>query len=556
MNLYAKDFGNSNNFSAGFADAVSKLNSGDILSFENIEYHFYKDFSQRREIHMSNTDSLRNPNKYFGMILENLDDITIEGNGATFIIHGDICALGVLNCKNITLKDFTIRYHSPSVIEMKVQQIHKKKVVFSVPENTFYNISGKTVEFYEKSPFSERIYWKYINDENSSIQVIHSGSNVFRVNNDKGVFHNVKGIKALGNNKIEIEYSSKPKFIEGAVYAITQDKNRNTSGVFVNESENVKAKRLNINYLQGFGWLSQMCGDISFEECNFVPSENHRVSSFADLIHISSCKGRVDIKKCLFEHPHDDAINIHGVFLRFKEKLDSKSAVFEFVHDQQGGYSAFHEGNKVKFYYRDSLEAMLGEYTVKQAIDYIDGKSVSLTFEEELPKNIETIYDGQNNIVIENVTYCPDVEISDCRFEAIPTRGILCTTSGKARIWGNSFSHIYMAHIYISNDANEWYESGPVRDMEIYSNSFYKDFDDSLKKSESPVILIEPITLGGKIKAAVHRNIKIFSNNFENKKVYPIIAEGVENIGIYSNVFKGKSKIKLKHYTTQTNRDE
>ncbi|MBE6741345.1 MAG: hypothetical protein E7570_03490 [Ruminococcaceae bacterium] len=551
MIFYAKDFGNAANFSECFAEAVKKLNNGDTISFENTEYHFFKDYSQNREIHMSNTDSLRNPNKYFAMLLENLEDITLEGNGAEFVIHGDICALGILNCKNITLKDFTIKYYSPSVVEMKVKSIEKKNVVFALPEHTQFNINENNIEFFEKSPFSDRVYWNYKNDENSFNQVVHIDKNVFRIPNDDGVFHKVKDIKKLSDSEIEITYSGKPKFISGAVYTITQNKNRNTSGVFVNESENISAQRLNINYLQGFGWLSQMCCNLSFEECNFVPEENRCVSSFADLIHISSCKGSVDIKKCNFAHPHDDAINIHGVFLRFKEKLDSKSAVFEFVHEQQGGYRAFHTGNKVKFYYRDSLEAILGEFTVKQAIDYIDGKSVSITFEEELPEDIEATYDGESNIVIENVTYCPDVEICDCKFEAIPTRGILCTTSGKVRIHDNSFSHILMSQIYISNDADEWYESGPVRDMEIYSNSFYKDFDESYEDSDSPVILIEPITLGGKIKAAVHRNIKIFSNNFETGKAYPVKAEGVENIGIFSNVFKGKAKIKLKHYATQ-----
>ena len=73
-----------------------------------------------------------------------------------------------------------------------------------------------------------------------------------------------------------------------------------------------------------------------------------------------------------------------------------------------------------------------------------------------------------------------------------------------------------------------------------------KNVDENEVKSDYPVILIEPVTLGGKIKAAVHRNIKIYSNNFENGSAYPIRAEGVENIGIYSNIFEGKSKIKIK----------
>jgi len=554
MIINAKDFGDTANFSEGFATAAGKLKSGDVLSFENKEYHFFKDFSARKEIHMSNTDSLRNPNKYFAMLLENLEDITIEGNGAVFVIHGDICALGILGCKNISLKNFTIRYYSPSTVEMRVDSVNKKTAVFNLGKNTEFiinDINGKSIEFFEKSPFSDRIYWRYTNDENSYNQVVHKDSDVFKISNDDGVFHNVKRVSKLTDSEIEITYSSKPKFIEGAVYTITQNKNRNTSGIFVDESENIRAENITVNYLQGFGWLSQMCGNLSFESCNFVPEENRSVSSFADLIHITSCKGRVDIKNCKFTHSHDNALNIHGVFLRFKEKLDSKSAVFEFVHEQQGGYRAFHTGNKVKFYYRDSLEAMPGEYIVQQAIDFIDGKSVAITFDRELPEDIATVYDSQSNIVIENITYCPNVEISGCTFEGIPTSGILCTSSGKIRIFDNRFSHIAEAHIYISNDAAEWFESGPVRDMEIYSNSFANDMDEELIKPEEPIILIEPVTLGGKIKAAVHRNIKIYSNNFDNGKLYPIRAEGVENIGIYSNVFSGKSKIKLKHYTTQ-----
>ena len=551
MELYARDFGDESNFSEGFAKAVSQLNSGDVLNFENTEYHFFKDYSKLKEIHMSNTDSLKNPNKYFAMLIENLENITINGNGASFVVHGDICALGILGCKSIALKNFTIKYHSPCTVEMKVEEIRKNTVLFSLPENTEFSIDKTSIEFFEKSPFSDRIYWNYENDNNSWNQVVHKDGNVFRIPNDKGVFHKIKSIKEISPTEIEITYSSKPKFILGAVYAITQNKNRNTSGVFVNESEKISAENLNINYLQGFGWLSQMCCDLSFEKCNFIPEVNRSVSSFADLIHVSSCKGRIDIKECNFSHSHDDAINIHGVFLRFKEKLDSRSAVFEFVHDQQGGYSAFHKGNKAKFYYRDSLEALLGEYTVANAIDYIDGKSVSITFEEELPEEIDARYENQSNIVIENITYCPDVEISKCNFESIPTRGILCTSSGKIRIFDNRFSQIVMSHIFISNDADEWFESGPVRDMEIHDNSFYKNNDEKLVKSDSPVILIEPVTLGGKIKAAVHRNIRIFSNNFENGSVYPIRAEGVENIGIFANVFDGKAKIKLKHYTTQ-----
>lgn len=555
MKIFAKDYGKENNFSNPFIHAVSNMKNGDTLIFENKEYHFFKELSKSKVIHMTNTDSFKNPKKYFAMLIENLADITIDGNGAVFVIHGDICSLGILNCANVKLKNFTIRYYAPSNIEMHVKSINKNTVIYTIPKTTQWKVckNQKSVEFYESSPLSDEKYWSVMNDGNSWNGVVHIGGNVFRIPNLSGPFGRVKSVNKISGSELEITYRKRTELIKDAVYTLSQNKNRNTCGVFVSESSNVSAENIEINYLQGFGWLSQMCQNISFRDCSFKPDCEHTVSSFADLIHICSCKGKVDIDGCFFSHPHDDAINIHGAFLRFKKVLDKNSAVFEFVHSQQGGYRAFHTGDKVRLYYRSSLAELGGVFTVKKAVDNIDKKTVALTFCEALPKEIKSRYLFQSNIIAENISYCPNVNISNCIFESIPTRGILCTTSGRVRIFGNSFSKILMPHIFISNDANDWYESGPVRDMEIFSNRFDKDFDKRYEKSDCAVILIEPVTLGGKIKSAVHKNIKIHSNVFNNGSAYPVKADGVENIGVYSNRVRGNSEIKLKHCTIQHN---
>lgn len=66
--------------------------------------------------------------------------------------------------------------------------------------------------------------------------------------------------------------------------------------------------------MHGFGWLSQMCENLNFDNVSFTPAENYNVSSFADCIHICGCKGYVNITNSYFEHSHDDAINVHGAF--------------------------------------------------------------------------------------------------------------------------------------------------------------------------------------------------------------------------------------------------
>lgn len=547
MFIIADEYVTKKDSAAGIIEAVKKLNSGDTLSFSNQTYHFYRDFCESRTIHMTNTDSFDNPQKFFGILLENLDNITIDGNGATLCMHGDMCSMGILNCKNITLKNFTVNYPEPSNTELTVKSKKGKKVVFELPKTANWSVDGKDIVFCEQSPFSNENYWQFKNDENSWNSVCHDGNDVFRTLHFKSPFSKVKAVNKLSDNEVEIQYKAKRKFNIGATYTFSQNKNRNTCGLFVSESENVNAENIIMNYLPGFGWLSQMCKDVSFKNVCFKPDENHHVSAFADLIHICGCKGDVKIDGCYFCHPHDDAINIHGSFVRFKEKIDDKTAVFEFVHKQQGGHRIFFEGDSVKLFYRNNLQEVCDALTVKKAIDDIDNKLVTVTFNEILPDAITAKRAGQSNIVAENITYCPNVEIMNCEFNAIPTRGILCTTAGKVRIHDNKFTNTAMAHIFISNDASDWYESGPCRDVEIYSNKFFLQPTKQYEQLSCPGVLVKPITFGRRITKPIHENITIHSNYFQVNRDKAVTAFGVKNIDVYGNYFDGSSRVKLRH---------
>lgn len=41
---------------------------------------------------MTNTDSFKAPDKYFAVLIENKENITVDGCGSTLVIHGDMCA--------------------------------------------------------------------------------------------------------------------------------------------------------------------------------------------------------------------------------------------------------------------------------------------------------------------------------------------------------------------------------------------------------------------------------------------------------------------------------
>lgn len=481
------------NASVGIKQAITDAKSGDTISFAKNEYHFYKDYSEHKVYHMTNTDSFVKPEKYFAILMEDKDNITIDGNGSTFVIHGDMCALALIRCKNIVLKNFTIRYNSPTNFEMTVKEKKGLKITYSIPESSCFYVKNRDIYFFEQSPFTKKNYYIYKNKPKSYCNVLHHGDDVHRT--QVSPVRAVAKVKRLSQTEVCYTYIIPPKLKVGDTITMSENHCRATCGLFFWECSDIVSENITVNYMHGFGWLSQMCENLTFDKINFMPAKGYQVSSFADCIHVCGCKGYVKINECFFTHPHDDGINIHGAFLRLKSIVDDHTAVFQFVHKQQGGYSAFFKGDKIKFYSRTDLSELDGLYTVKEAVDDIEDKTVKVTFEEKLPAMQKFLY------VCENVTYNPEVTISNCTFRAIPTRGILCTTNKPSEIYGNTFISLKMPDIYISCDCRDWYESGPCKNMKIHNNVFSQEKDVVL----DPLCLVKPVE-------NVHENIEIYDN--------------------------------------------
>ncbi len=113
-------------------------------------------------------------------------------------------------------------------------------------------------------------------------------------------------------------------------------------------------------------------------------------------------------------------------------------------------------------------------------------------------------YDFQQNDVLENVTWTPEVEIRGCRVSGIPTRGFLITTRRRVLVEDNEFLNTHMSAILVEDDARGWYESGCVRDMTIRGNRFIR--------CGEPVIHINPRNTVA--NDSVHRNTRIENNEF------------------------------------------
>ncbi|GJM79978.1 hypothetical protein HMSSN139_24740 [Paenibacillus sp. HMSSN-139] len=151
------------------------------------------------------------------------------------------------------------------------------------------------------------------------------------------------------------------------------------------------------------------------------------------------------------------------------------------MHPQTYGLPAFRAGDEVGFVEADSL-ATQGTGVVSEVLR-LRPRELMLTLKRPAPENI-----GPRDVV-ENVTWSPEVEITGNQFARIPTRGVLASARGRTVIRGNVFERTRMSAILVAADANSWYESGAVRDMEIRGNRFIGCGDDA-----QAVIAIVPET--------------------------------------------------------------
>lgn len=127
-----------------------------------------------------------------------------------------------------------------------------------------------------------------------------------------------------------------------------------------------------------------------------------------------------------------------------------------------------------------------------------DLRSMTVTFDKPIPDELLEKSNNEPLFVAENITFTPSVHIKNNHFETISTRGILCTTRKKVVIEHNTFKHMAMDSIYLSNDSEFWYESGPITDITIQSNTFYVAKVGNAQWRNA-AIRIDPITMGNNI---------------------------------------------------------
>ncbi len=450
-----------------------------------------------------------------------MKNVTIDGNGARLITHGEMTTFVLDSCENIVMRNFTLTSADPSVPEMTVIETGKDYITSRVHPSSHYEINDGVFRWIGKG-------WQF---SGGLAQVFYPETNI--TNRCESPMSGICKAEETEAGIVRFHYEKEHPFHTGEVYQMRHTIRNEVCGL-IQRSKNVLLEDLQIYFLGNFGIVGQYSENLTYRRlwCAPEPGSGRTCAGFADFVQMSGCKGRINIEDSYFEGAHDDAINIHGTHLKVTELLDKNRIRVRFMHGQSYGFAAFSKGDKIELTDIHTL-LCVEKATVKQT-EHIDDYEIILTLDKDISANMK----NKDDIVVENVTWTPDVVIRNNYFSRLPTRGVLVTTRGKVCIENNIFYRLPMPAILISDDARSWYESGPVRDVTIRYNRFIE--------GGSPVIAIAPEN--NRYEGGVHRNITIDSNRFKIKSGNIIEARLSDNIFVTGNVVETPSDREFSDY--------
>ena len=511
------------------------------INFPEGRYDIYPDKAIERELYVSNTVGADQNNKMkkIGIFLEDMDHVTVDGNNSLFMFHGKMTTFATIGCEDVEFKNFAVDFQVPTVIDMTVESVEGNTATMYIPECYNYEVAGTTIKWYsDVSPYTGQRYWSisdlsgYHTQREDTVQGIKFGAG-----NGNAALKGVASIEDLGNHRVKITYNSKAGEVQNGMCFQSRPTVRDHAGTFFWKSKDIKMTSLDIQFLHGFGMVGQHSENITMEDVDFeAPKESGRTTAgYADFVQMSGCKGAININNCTFAGPHDDPINIHGTFNTVTSiSSDRRTITVQYNHRETAGFPNFFEGDEIEFMTKGNMITVENSVRTVTKVDGPDGMggnmgegsgsltTIKLTLDKAIPADVQV-----NQHVVENITYTPAVNISNCEFKEVPTRGILVTTRKPIVIENNTFDGMSMAGIYISDDAQGWYESGPVRDVTIRNNTF--------TRGNAQAIFIEPTNPTVSTEKTVHSNIKIENNTFfmYNKRV--LDAKSVKDLTFKNN---------------------
>ena len=514
-----------------------------ILRFEEGRYNFHEKGCAEREYYISNHDQT-NPKKV-GLALEDMKNLTVDGQGAELIFHGRMLPVSLLRSENCTLKNLHIDFENPHISQVKViENDPQKGIVFEPAQWVKYRIT--------KDGFFETFGDGWTMRHNYGIAF--EGDTKHLVYNTSDVYCPITGVKEIAPRRILAPEWKDQRLVPGTVMAL-RGWYRPTPGIFLSHDVNTTIENVQVHYAEGMGLLAQLCENITLDKfgvCLRGENDPRYFTTQADATHFSGCKGKIVSRNGLYEGMMDDAINVHGTYLKVVKRVDDRTLVGRYMHNQAWGFEWGCIGDEVQFVRSNTME-LIGETNRIASIRPYDKEQIAgareflITFAEP----VDAAINEKSGFGIENLTWTPEVLFAGNVIRNNRARGTLFSTPKATVVEDNLFDHTSGAAVLLCGDCNGWYETGACRNVIIRKNRFVNALT-NLFQFTNAVISIYPEIPNLKDQQKYFHGgkdggIVIEDNVFETFDAPILYAKSVDGLVYRRNVIKVNHDYKAFH---------
>lgn len=503
------------------AIAACKQRKAKVLLLEPGRYDIWPEHAAQREYFISNTSSETEcPSKWkkIGLHFEKMENLEVKGEGVLLMFHGKMITWAFDSCRNMRLEGIAVDFERPSMSEMTILAAGDSVVDARIHPASSHEITANRLKWYGEGwglrhfhairvQPSTKTWWydDWRQFDTSRAQEMPDGA-----------------IRFQGDFR-------KRKFVPGDIITV-RDPIRDHVGAFIRNSSGIHLKGVRMHYMHGLGIIAQFSENLHYENVVIAPREGSGrvIAAFADCTHFSGCRGQILIENCRFNGAHDDLINVHGTHLQVVEKLSPTKVRLRFMHHQAYGFPGFYAGDSTALL--DAASLKIYAHRVVTSAKLVSEREMEVTFSAPLPADMKT------GDAIENTTWTPALTVRNCQFGGTNARGILVTTRRKVLIERNVFYRTGMHAILIANDANGWFESGPVEDVTIRHNEFIECAYNNGQQNYT--ISIEPEIRKAAANYYVHRNIRITDNQFAQYDHPVLFVRSTEGLTFSGNMVR------------------